>query len=485
MIGRHRDPMVRLSAVVQRLTAGDLTASADEADGPADVRALAAAINQLGDKVRREAAAELDAEHFRQHTRLISSTIRRATNVDQMADYLVRAVGQAFEVDRVWLHTFVDDRIPRFTVQWSREHLSPIPQSLEAQAESTRFLADTLWDGGTVLALDRHRGNEKALEGLSWFANAETAGATASIVAPIGDSGGAFGLLWLSMAAHGRRWTLLERGVAQHLATDLAHSLVQAHVIGQQAHAVTLLRELDQAKADFISTVSHELRTPLTSIAGYLEMLLDGDAGDLGPEAHTMLRIIDRNAVRLRNLIEDLLTQSRIDAGRLRLEVTKLDPGAVLDAVRTALLPLAGSAGITLNPVAYRQNSADERGQISIEADPHQLDQVFTNLVTNAIKFSEPGSSVDIEYGPDDEGEGIVIEVRDTGIGIPEADLDKLFTRFYRASNATAAVLPGTGLGLAIVREIVERHGGAVEVDSTLGSGTTFTVWLPARVRPE
>ena len=485
MIGRNRDPLVRLSAVIQRLTAGDLTASADEAEGPPDVRALAVAINQLGDKVRREASAELDAEHFRQHTRLISSTIRRASNVDQMADYLVRAVGQAFEVDRVWLHTFVNDRVPRFTVQWSREHLSPIPESLQAHAESTRFLADTLWDGGTVLALDRHRGNEKALEGLGWFSNAETVGATASIVAPIGDSGGAFGLLWLSTVSHGRRWTMLERGIAQHLATDLAHSLVQANVLAQQIQAVELLRELDQAKADFISTVSHELRTPLTSIAGYLEMLLDGDAGELGGEADRMLRIIDRNAVRLRNLIEDLLTQSRIDAGRLRLELTKLDPGSVLDSVRTALLPLAASAGVILNPVSHARSGAHHSGMISIEADPYQLDQVFTNLVTNAIKFSRPGASVELEYYPDEDGNGVVVEVRDTGIGIPESDMDKLFTRFYRASNATAAVLPGTGLGLAIVREIVERHGGAVEVESVLGAGTTFTVWLPGPLRQD
>jgi two-component system phosphate regulon sensor histidine kinase PhoR len=466
-------PLSKLWSVVRRLDDGDLSARADEEQGPAEVQALARAVNALGTRARVEAAAERDAEQFRQRTRLISATIRRTTSGVHMAEHLVRGLGQAFEVDRVWLHTFADERVPRLTAQWHSDKLAPFPDALEKQVEAARSLANRLWTGAHVITIDDHRTYEPSIAGQSPFKIAQAAGTSASIVVPIGDSASAFGLLWVAMAGHPRHWTTTEAGVAQHLAADLAHSLVQAHVIERQAQAVQLLRELDQAKADFISTVSHELRTPLTSISGYLEMLQDGDGGTLPDNAARMLAIIDRNATRLRNLIEDLLTQSRIDAGRLRLDVTQVDVGAVLGAVYAAMTPLASSSDISLDLTAA------PGANLVIEADPQQLEQVFTNLVSNAIKFTPAGGKIAATAEADDAGDGILVQVSDSGIGIPDHDFENLFTRFFRASNASAAALPGTGLGLAIVQEIVHRHGGAVDVDSQIGAGTTFTVWLP------
>jgi two-component system phosphate regulon sensor histidine kinase PhoR len=482
VISRGRRPLDRLADVIERLDHGDLTATAVETAGSEEVRALARAVNALGNRARAEAAAEREAEQFRQRSRLISAAIRRTTNGAQMVDYLVRGLGQAFEADRVWLHTFGDDRVPQLTAQWHHERLEPFPSGLEDQVEAARAVADRLWQAANVLAIDDHRSYVPTLAGSESFRIAQAAGTTASIVAPIGDSNNAFGILWISMADHSRRWTQTECGVAQYLATDLAHSLVQAHIISQQAQAVQLLRELDQAKADFISTVSHELRTPLTSITGYLEILQDGEAGALSDEAHEMLAIIDRNATRLRNLIEDLLTQSRIDAGRLRLDVTKVGLGTVLAAVRASLLPIATAGSVSVNPLIAADETPDsgsESGGPFIDADPHQLEQVFTNLLSNAIKFSRAGGSVTITYGSDEDDDGVFVQIVDTGIGIPDQDLERLFTRFFRASNAAAAALPGTGLGLAIVREIVHRHGGAVDVETDVDSGTTFMVWLP------
>ena len=123
-----------------------------------------------------------------------------------------------------------------------------------------------------------------------------------------------------------------------------------------------------------------------------------------------------------------------------------------------------------------------------MQADPQQLEQVFTNLISNALKFTPAGGSVQVSLASAEDG-GVVIEVRDTGMGIPPDEYPNLFTRFFRASNAAEAALPGTGLGLAIVQEIVHRHGGAVDIDSELGVGTTLTVWLPtspeqAGIRP-
>lgn len=466
-------PLLRLRSIVGRLDRGDLTAQTDEHEGPSEVRALARAVNALGRRARAEAAEDRDIEQFRQRTRLVSATIRRTTNGAQMAEHLVRGLGSAFEVDRVWLHTFADERVPRLTAQWHRDGLQAMPEASEPQVEMVGELAERLWRSGQIITIDDHRTYEPTSAGRHPFELAHAIGASASIVVPIGDSGSAFGLLWVAMSGHSRHWTLTETGIAQHLAADLAHSLVQAHVIERQAQAVQLFRELDQAKADFISTVSHELRTPLTSISGYLEMLRDGDAGLLPDQATDMLAVIDRNATRLRNLIEDLLTQSRIDAGRLTLDLTKIDIRTVLRMVHTAMMPMAVAGDVKLQ----FELPAPEVDLV-LEGDPHQLEQVFTNLVSNAIKFTPAGGAVTVSAIPD-ETDAVIVEVADTGMGIPSAEFENLFQRFFRASNASAAALPGTGLGLAIVQEIVQRHGGAVDVESELGIGTTLTVWLP------
>lgn len=468
--GRISGPLRSLRSVVARLDRGDLTAHANEQDGPSEVRALARAVNAIGRRSRAEATADRDAEQFRQRTRLISSTIRRTTNGAQMAEHLVRGLADAFEVDRVWLHTFSDERVPSLTAQWHKPNLAPLAPALDYQLDEVRALADRLWDSAQIITIDDHRTYEPTPAGRTIFGLAQAVGASASLVIPVGDSGSAFGIMWIAMAGHSRHWTLTETGLAQFLAADLAHSLVQSHVIQRQAEAVQLLRELDQAKSDFVSTVSHELRTPLTSISGYLEMLQDGEAGELPPAASQMLRVIDRNSTRLRNLIEDLLTQSRIDAGRLRLDVTTVDLGSLLGGVREAMLPLAMASGIEL--------SLTSPPLLKLEADPQQLEQVFTNLVANALKFTPTGGKVGVLVEVD-EPDGVVVSVSDTGMGIPAEDFANLFTRFFRASNASAAALPGTGLGLAIVREILYRHGGSIEFESDIGVGSTFTVWLP------
>ncbi len=465
-------PMRNLRSVVSRLDRGDLSVHANEQDGPSEVRALARAVNAIGRRARSDASLERDAEQFRQRTRLISSTIRRTTNGHQMAEHLVRGLGDAFEVDRVWMHTFADDRVPRLTSQWHKESLAPLAPPLDYQIEELQALANRLWDSAQIITIDDHRTYEPTEAGRTIFGLAQAVGAGASLVVPIGDSSSAFGVLWVSMSGHSRHWNLTETGLAQFLAADLAHSLVQAHVIERQSEAVQLLHELDQAKADFVSTVSHELRTPLTSISGYLELLKEGDGGELPESAHRMLNVIERNTTRLRNLIEDLLTQSRIDAGRLRLDLTSVDVGAVLSVVYEAMAPqaAAGNVELSIAPVS----------DLKIEADPQQLEQVFTNLIGNAIKFSPPGGQVRVDAGAD-ETDGVAIWVHDTGMGIPAEDFSNLFTRFFRASNASTAALPGTGLGLAIVREIVHRHGGSIDLESEVGAGSTFTVWLPQR----
>jgi PAS domain S-box-containing protein len=228
------------------------------------------------------------------------------------------------------------------------------------------------------------------------------------------------------------------------------------------------LRKLDEARNQFLAIVSHELRTPLTSIVSFSE-LIKGEAEGLTPEGVKFLDIIERNADRLHRLVGDLLMLDRLEAGALPLD---LAPVSVADltaeAVRSAA-PAAAKQGIAIE-VKTRE------GPI-VAADHRRLMQVLDNLIANAVKFSHRNQRVLVTAGY--HGDQWRIDVSDSGIGIPPAEAGQLFNRFVRGSNARTAGLPGTGLGLSIVKVLTEMHGGHVEVDSTLGRGSTFSVYLP------
>ena len=233
------------------------------------------------------------------------------------------------------------------------------------------------------------------------------------------------------------------------------------------------LRELDQAKTVFLATVSHELRTPLTSIVSFSE-LMRAETQALTPDGAQFLDIIERNAHRLLRLVGDLLLLSKLESGAVPLDLAPVSVPELAGEAARAASARAAKHGVTVH------FSADE-GPL-IQADRTRLAQVLDNLIVNAVKFSRPNGLVRVEviWGGDNDGGGWRIDVADNGIGIPPEEIGQLFGRFVRATNARTAGLPGTGLGLSIVKAITELHGGRVTVDSTLGHGTTFSVYLPA-----
>lgn len=235
------------------------------------------------------------------------------------------------------------------------------------------------------------------------------------------------------------------------------------------------LRELDRLKDEFISLVSHELRTPLTSIRGYLELLLDGGVGELSDDQRRFLAVVDRNSTRLMHLVGDLLFLAQVEAGKLTLELGDVALDDVVTEAVEAAKPLADEKGIALR--------AAVEPTPRMLGDRSRLAQVLDNLVSNALKFSTADGTVDVALSS--SAEEAVLEVRDTGIGIAPADQAQLFDRFFRSSEATERAIPGTGLGLTIVKAIVERHEGAIEVESTAGAGTTVRVRLPVRALAE
>ena len=405
----------------------------------------------------------------------MTSAIRIGRDAHAMARALVAGLGRTYDVDRVYLQTFDEQRVAVIAEQWRRD--ARVPEIVPSAAELTelRWLANRLWHSGSVAGVNDH--NLPPDDADRYLLRAPLAlGARASAVAAVGEGGKALGLLWLTSLHEARGWTSAELGLLQHVAGELAQNLVQNHVVVQQRDAMRRLKEADEAKTALVSTVSHELRTPLTSIIGYLDVLLDMTDDSMAPEVAGMLRVIERNAHRLRALIEDLLTQSQIEAGRRLVELGRVDLVDVLTEVQETIEPLADNAHLGFDL------DLAERGVLIIDGDPRQLGQAVTNLAANAVKFTPRGGLVVVSATREPGRDGIeraVIRVRDTGIGIPADELPQLFDRFFRATNARKAVIQGTGLGLAIVAEIVTQHSGTIEVESELGHGTTFVIRLP------
>ena len=233
------------------------------------------------------------------------------------------------------------------------------------------------------------------------------------------------------------------------------------------------LVELDRLKDEFVALVSHELRTPLTSIRGYLELIREGKAGRITKRQENFLDVMNRNSERLLRLVSDLLFVAQAESGNVTLELEPLDVGELArDAVDTAR-PLATKKAIDLN--------LDAGESLLVSADRARLFQLLDNLLSNALKFTPEGGRVDVLLSA--ENGHAVLEVADSGIGIPQAEQARLFERFYRASTATEQAVPGTGLGLAIAKAIVEAHGGRIGVESDEGTGARFRVELPVRQR--
>jgi signal transduction histidine kinase len=289
------------------------------------------------------------------------------------------------------------------------------------------------------------------------------------LVCPIASSSGVIGAV---VAGRSRRQPFGHHdvGVVESVAWSLGRALQNRAIQAQQDAVVERLEALDRSKSDFVASVSHELRTPLTSIAGYLEMLLDGDGGPVTGSQREMLDIIGRNTQRLQLLIEDLLTIGKIESGALRTDVDDVRVATLLAAAEAAITPAVAAAGVTL-----RVHAEDD---VVLSGDRRQLEQVLLNLLGNAVKFTPHGGTVTASAHHVGEG-WVELTVTDSGIGIPRNEQGQLFTRFFRASNATERAAQGAGLGLSIVSSIVSAHGGEVTLESTEGEGTVVSVRLP------
>lgn len=233
---------------------------------------------------------------------------------------------------------------------------------------------------------------------------------------------------------------------------------------------VTRLQRLEDLRKDFVANVSHELRTPITSIKGFVETLQGGALEDKDAAEH-FLKIVARQADRLGQIIEDLLSLSKIESsqGSIQLELQEMH---LLDALEGALKHCEHQANVKKMKLKLTCDP-----DIKVEIHPSLFEQAVANLIDNAIKYSDPEKKIKISGTALEDG--IYIDIQDKGFGIPRSHLDRLFERFYRVDKARSREVGGTGLGLSIVKHIASAHGGSVTVDSQVGSGSTFTIKLP------
>jgi len=238
----------------------------------------------------------------------------------------------------------------------------------------------------------------------------------------------------------------------------------------QLAIALEEVKKVSKMKSDFISAVSHELRTPLTSIKGYASILITGKIGEIPQQVKERLEKINKHSDNLVKMINDLLDISRIESGRVEMKFTKHNVASVLENVLDILAPQIKEKGIQLK-TQIDPNTPE------MTVDLSQFERVFINLIGNAVKFTPLNGAITV--GAQKDHNTILFSVTDTGIGIKEEDIPKLFDEFYRVENEINQNVKGTGLGLALAKNIVEVHGGQIWVTSKVNGGTTFYFTLP------
>ena len=296
-------------------------------------------------------------------------------------------------------------------------------------------------------------------------------------IIPLAVKGKAIGVIELETSDQEHYYTAEELNLAMTLANQAAVALENARLYEEQRHTTERLREMDKLKTQFLANMSHELRTPLNSIIGFSRVILKGIDGPLTEMQQTDLTAIYHSGQHLLGLINDILDLSKIEAGKMDLNLDEVDLKPIIRGVMSSAVGLVKDKQVELE-----QRVPDELP--NVWADATRLRQVLLNLVSNATKFTDKGK-ITLAAGYDDEC--VTIRVTDSGVGIPAEKLESIFEEFTQVDGTTTRSAGGTGLGLPISRYFVGMHGGEITVESEMGVGSTFTVTLPtyAQTQPE
>jgi signal transduction histidine kinase/HAMP domain-containing protein len=467
--GAARDttrPLSQVALTVRRLAAGDHAARAT-VTGTAEVREVARSVNLLAEQNEQERRQASESIRLGTAARQAGIRIRAHLDLAAMIRETVQVIERFVPDDLAYLHLLRDGRMG-LPEGHEQDWIMP-PEFADFPTELVPLMEELLSRRSSQVLQDL-TGADAASVPPAHLAMLRQAGVASFLVTPVGIGSELAGLIAAMRRRPGHPWTSSEIDAFEQIAADVGRALHHARQYEAENRLVAELKVLDQRKSNFVATVSHELRTPLTSILGSVEILRDAEAGPLTAAQEKMLDTAQRNAVRLRRLVEDLLTLSKIESGAFRAGSHPVDLAKIMASAAAALEPSAVMAGLSLT-------AALPSAGLMVSGDRGQLDRLLTNLLSNAVKFTPKGGQVRLTAAADNET--AVITVADSGIGIPEAEKALVTVHFYRAANVIERSIPGTGLGLAIAHSIVANHGGEMSIDSREGEGTTVTVRIP------
>ena len=432
-----------------------------------------AVLNTYAEQARQSVIVALEREQLADKVRMAEAArriVRKATaqlSLDRIIEDCTEALVEGFNAAGMWLQTFDHDGHGAiYSAVGHQVELSP------AMIEIAEGAARLAWEQqqAVVVAPDLPFGPTITEEqGELILAFLEGIGVDSLLFTPLGAGPECLGNLVLTRLAGAPEWTEAEATTALDIGHDLGRAILNARTFEREHQLVEELQELDTYKGQLIATVAHELKNPLTSVLGYLEML--ESSPDFSGTTKNSLHAMDRGARRMVRVIEDLLLLSKVGDAENPVIPVPVDLRRIVDDVVDLVSVAASQKGVTV-----RADVPDE--EVLALGDTFELDRVCANLVSNAVKYTRSGGAVDITVSRVDGGQ-VVLTVADQGIGISEADVAKLGTEFFRSSNPEAVAEPGTGLGLAIVSRVVARHRGRLEIESELGAGSTFRVFLP------
>jgi two-component system, OmpR family, phosphate regulon sensor histidine kinase PhoR len=457
--------------------AGDLRGSLAmdlPADGRRPSQTQRAVLNRYAEQAGRAVVVALERQALAEQVRMAEATrliVRKASaqlSLERIIDDCGEALVEGFRAAGVWIQTFSMRGDGRGHVYSATGNEITLGDDLIEIAEAAAREAWRIQEVAVVAPDRPFLPPVTEEQGEVILAFLRSIGVESLLFVPLGAGPECVGNLVLTRLPGAEGWTAADATAALDIGHDLGRAILNARTFEREHRLVGELKELDDYKGQLLATVAHELKNPLSSVLGHLEML--ESSPDLTGTSRSSLAAMERGAQRMVKVIDDLLLLSKVEDAANPIIARSVDLDEVIDSAMDLVSVAAQHKGVTVH-VDRAPEPVIARG------DADELERVCANLLSNAIKYTPAGRSVTVRVARTDNA--AVIEVRDEGIGISGADLERLGTEFFRSTNPEAVKQPGTGLGLAIVRRIIERHAGQMNVTSTLGEGSTFTVHLP------
>lgn len=412
----------------------------------------------------KQAQQELNTRyHYLEITQAISQSILEAPDITHILNELLEktmAVG-GFDIGNIRLVNTSGKIIGAAYRGYRNPEKARLRHHRTETTDKTLALREVVKSGSVLVISDTSR--EARMKGF------KEEGAQSAIAVPLVARGEVYGVIALATRVQ-RDFQPAEVRLIESIGAEIGMGVQKSRLLEETRRQAEKLKEASKLQADFSAMIAHDLRSPLHTIIGVAEMMKDELIGTLNEDQKNWLDRVKNNATGLVNLVSDFLDVSKLESGRIELSRTAIIIADLVHNTVQNFAPLAKSKNITLTCAAGGPT-------LPIQADPRRIDQMLTNLVSNALKFTGSGGAIEVRQRTDTEG--LRVEVEDSGVGIPHDEIETLFQKYRQVKSLTVPAQEGTGLGLVICKMIVEAHGGKIWVDSEEGKGATFTFTLP------